>query len=346
MKNLSSLIGAITLLILLSCTKKVDIEAKANESYLLGMQHYSEGLEQDLKQAIEYFERSIELDSTFALGYAGLASAYSVLGAYHIISPEEAWPKLQVAAKKALTLDAGLSEAHNSLALLKMFYEYDWKGAENEFKTAIELDPKNADAYCWFSWFLGDMGRHDEAMIQIEQARKLETHSHIINSQYSWALVGTGKMKEAIQIVEKEISSKKEQVNPLWHWNLANFYTIQGKYDEAITHLQTQMSLMGDDVMDEIAFVGYLYAQLGQTNEAHNMLQKLDELSTKGRYISPISKARIFLGLKDKDKVFALLKEGYDTRDGWMGYAISVLYTEYQDDPRFNELLKKMKLEI
>ena len=98
--------------------------------------------------------------------------------------------------------------------------------------------------------------------------------------------------------------------------------------------------------MKPIAFIGYLYGELGRTDEAHNMFQKLDELSTKGRYISPISKARIFLGLKDKDIVFSLLKEGYDKRDGWMGYAISVLFTEYQDDPRFIELLKKMKLEI
>jgi len=179
------------------------------------MQHSDKGLEQDLKQAVEYFEKSIKLDSTFALGYTGLAYTYSILGHFHIIPPEKAWQKLEDSAKKDFALDSNLSEAHISLALFKIFCEYDWKGAESELDRAIELDPENAYGYSRYSLYFAWMDQPDNALIQIEKALKLNPHSCIIKTGYFWSLISTGQINEAMKLATKEISSNKDQVNPL-----------------------------------------------------------------------------------------------------------------------------------
>ncbi|MHC4687716.1 MAG: tetratricopeptide repeat protein, partial [Planctomycetota bacterium] len=311
--------------------------------YLLGRHYNSSFLEQDIKKAIKYFEQALEIDSAYALAYAGLADAYANLGSHHILPPEDTWPNARSAVDKALAIDDGLAEAHTSLAIVKTCYDWDWPGAEREFKRALEINPNSSNALSEYAAFLSAMEQHDEALSQIERALELDPHSFSVKYYRAWGLYRVGQKNEAIQLVKNEIDSDPDQVNPLWYWCLASLYANQGRYEEALAPLRTQINLMEGDVDDELAFLGYLYGRLGRKAEALKQLEALDELAAKGRYVSPATRSLVYIGLDEKDKVFACLDEGYETHSGWMRWLkVTPLFDTLRDDPRFGDLLQRM----
>ncbi|MHC4192492.1 MAG: protein kinase domain-containing protein, partial [Planctomycetota bacterium] len=319
------------------------VNPEAYEAYLLGRHYNSSFLEQDIKKAIKYFEQALEIDSAYALAYAGLADAYANLGSHHILPPEDTWPNARSAVDKALAIDDGLAEAHTSLAIVKTCYDWDWPGAEREFKRALEINPNSSNALSEYAAFLSAMEQHDEALSQIERALELDPHSFSVKYYRAWGLYRVGQKNEAIQLVKNEIDSDPDQVNPLWYWCLASLYANQGRYEEALAPLRTQINLMEGDVDDELAFLGYLYGRLGRKAEALKQLEALDELAAKGRYVSPATRSLVYIGLDEKDKVFACLDEGYETHSGWMRWLkVTPLFDTLRDDPRFGDLLQRM----
>jgi serine/threonine protein kinase/tetratricopeptide (TPR) repeat protein len=323
--------------------KNIIINPEAYNAYLLGRHYYNKGLEPDLKKAIEYFERAIKIDSTYSRGYSGIALAYSILGGYHILEPIHCWQKMQDATEKALLFDNELAEAHNTSAMVKVFYKYDWQGAEIEFKRAIELNPNNPDIRSSYGHYLIAMLRFPEALIQFKYGLKLDPFSMVMGQNYVWCLHYSGQTEKAIMIAENAIAQDSVQVNPLWYWVLAHFRSYQGKYERAVELTQTQIKLMGDDKSDEIAFLGDLYAQMGLKKEVQKVLEELNELSDKGKFISPIARANIYLNLGDIDKTMELFEEGYNIRDGWMPWIIAApKYNLIRNDPRYISLIKKM----
>jgi serine/threonine-protein kinase len=316
---------------------------EAYKYYLIGMEYYNKGIEPDIKKAIEYFERAIKIDSTFSRAYAGIAFAYSILGGYHILEPIHCWQKMQNATEKALIYDNELAEAHNTSALRKVFYEYDWQGAEKDFKRAIELNPNNPDIRQGYGHYLIAMRRFPEALIQFEHGLELDPYSMVMLQDYVWCLHFSGKTDKAIMIAENAIAEDSVQVNPLWYWVLAQFRSYQGKYESAVELTKIQIKLMGDDISDEIAFLGELYAKMELKKEAHEVLEDLNELSSKGKYISPIARAHIYLRLGDIDKAMELIEAGYNKRDGWMPWIkVAPKYNLIRNDPRYISLTKKM----
>jgi TolB-like protein/Tfp pilus assembly protein PilF len=263
-------------------TRTEAVNPEAYEAYLLGRHYYSSGLEQDLKKAIKYFEQALEIARS--------------------------------AVEKALAIDEGLAEAHTSLARVKYLFDWDWPGAERELRRALEINPNSSNALSEYAIFLSAiMSRPDEALSQIERALELDPYSFNVKWSKAWVLYDAGHKNEAIQLAKNGIDSDPDQVNPLWYWQLANFYADQGMYEQALTPLQTQMGLMGGDVTDELGFLGYLYGRLGRKAEALKQLEALDELAAKGRYVSPVTRSLVYIGLDDKDKAFACLDKGYQT---------------------------------
>ena len=322
------------------------VNPKAYEAYLLGRHYYSSGLEEDVEKGIKYFEKAIEIDSTYGLAYAMLADAYAVLGGNNILPPEDTWPNARSAAEKALAIDEGLAEAHASMAMVKTFYDWDWPGAEGEFKQALEINPNSVEARVGYSIFLRAMERHDEAVSQIERALELDPHSFFVKYTAALALYYAGHKNEAIQLAKNEIDSAPDQVNPVWYWCLGNLYAGQGRYEEALARIQTQIDLMKGDVSDELGFLGYLYGRLGRKADAQKQLEALDELAAKGRYVSPPIRSFVYIGLDDKANAFACLDEGCRTHSGWMiVLKVDFFFDTLRDDPRYRVLLKKMNLE-
>jgi serine/threonine-protein kinase len=324
-------------------TRTESVNPKAYDAYVLGRHYYSSGLEQDLKKAIKYFEQALEIDSTYGLAYAGLAEAYGALGALNILPPEDAWPNARSAVEKALAIDEGLAEAHTSLAMVKTFYDWDWTGAERELRRALEINPNCVVAHEDYSLFLRAMERYDEALSQIERALELDPHSFFVKWFKAFALYYAGQENEAIQLAKNEIDSDPEQVNPLWYWCLANFYAGDCRYEESLALIQTQIKLMEGDVSDELGFLGYLYGRLGKKAEALEQLEALDELATRGRYVSPVARSLVYIGLDDKDKAFACLEKGYQTHAGQMsGLKVEFFFDTLRDEPYFKNLLQRM----
>ena len=324
-------------------TRTEVVNPEAYEAYLLGRHYYSSGLEQNLKKAIKYFEQALEIDSTYGLAYAALADAYAVLGGFSILPPEDTWPNARSAVEKALAIDEGLAEAHTSLGIVKKYYEWDWPGAEREFKRALEINPNSVNAHVEYSGFLHAMERYDEALSQIERALELDPHSFFVKFFRALALYYAGQKNEAIQLAKNEIDSDPDQVNPLWYWCLGNLYAGQGSYEEALALIQTQINLMEGDVSDELGFLGFLYGRLGRKDEALKQLEALDELAAKGRYVSPVTRSFVYIGIDDKVKAFTCLDKGCQTRSGWMCLLKAEFFFDtLHDDPHFKELLRRM----
>ena len=149
--------------------KRYTENPEAYRLYLKGRFHLNKRTEDGLKKGLEYFKRAIETDPSYAAAYSGMADCYTLLGAAgYSMPPREAMPKAKAAAMKALEIDDTLAEAHTSLAFVKFRLDWDWAGAEGEFKRALELNPNYAAAHHWYAVFLSAMGRHEEAVAEIE----------------------------------------------------------------------------------------------------------------------------------------------------------------------------------
>jgi len=323
------------------------VDPESYNLYLLGRHYLNRrlDLEPDLIQAIGYFNQALEVDSNYAPAYAGLAHAYAFLGHWHIHAPEEAWPKMRMAAERAVALDDDLSYAHASLAIAKTFYDWDWAGAEGEFKRALDINPNYADAHVEYSEFLSYMKRHDEAIAQAKKAVELDPRNLSMQLRLAWAFGRARRYEEGIQQAEIILDSNPDY--DLAHYWLSVTYGAQGKFEEAIASMRTAMALMlEDDLGDEIGYLGNFLGRLGRAEEARKQLEKLDELSANGRYISPYVRSLVYVGIDDKEHALALLEEAYEKRDGWMPMVnFYPFFDPLRDDPRFQDLLRRMNLE-
>jgi len=284
----------------------------AYEYYLLGKNIISrESRDEDFWRAIEYFEIAVRLDSTFALAYAGLAEVYYHLVNYAIHSPKDAFLHAKNYSEKALSIDNRLASAHSILAIVKQTFDYDFEGAENQYKLALEIDPRNYDTHLYYSLYLAMLGRFDDALFHINIATELDpfsTRAAIgrIVTQYQ-----AGFRTEALESMEAMRDSLPEL--HYTYWFSAVFYADLGMYEEALVMLEKQIELMGDDnISDEIGLQGYLYGKLGQVNKAEGRAEELDRLQTKGYYIAPRAYAWIHFGLGDINKAIQTLEQSFE----------------------------------
>jgi tetratricopeptide (TPR) repeat protein len=179
---------------------------EAYQLYLKGRFYWNKRTAEALTKAIEYFNQAIEKDPGFALAYAGLANCY-VLHHGNAQPPREKMPKARAAAMRALELDETLSEAHTSLARVMAVYDWDWPGAEKEFRRAIELNPRDALAHQWYGAYFELMGRRDEALAERKKALDLDPLSLASNSELGLAYYFARDYDKAI-----------EQFRMRWNW--------------------------------------------------------------------------------------------------------------------------------
>ena len=159
------------------------VSPEAYQLYLKGRYFWNKRTEDGLRKALEYFQRAIDLDPNYALAYAGLADCYVLLSDYGGLPPKDAFPRAKAAGLKALEIDDKLAEAYPSLAWVRCFYDWDFPGAEGDFKRAIELNPNYATAHHWYGWYLALMGRFEEAIAQVKKAQELDPLSLVINTK-------------------------------------------------------------------------------------------------------------------------------------------------------------------
>ncbi len=317
------------------------VNPEAYRLYLTGRFLWNKRTEEGLKNAIDHFQRALEIDPGYGLAYAGLADSYLMLDDWGFLPPKEAIPSGKAAAQKALEIDESLAEAHASLALACFEYDWDWPACEKEYKRAIELNPNYATAHQWYFAFLFAMNRHAEAMGEIQRAQQLDPLSPIISGAMADQYFYARQYQEAIRRFRSTVALFPEFA-PAYQ-ALGAAYVVNGRYQEAIVALQKLRSLSGASAA-EVAALGQAYAKGGMRGYYLWELRRLKEES-KHRYVRAWTFALVLAGLGEKDQALSYLEKAYEDRD----YLLTTLQDEprfdpLRSDPRFLELLRRMNL--
>jgi eukaryotic-like serine/threonine-protein kinase len=307
--------------------------------YMNGRYLWNKGTVEDWRKAIEYFNLAIEKDPNYALAYTGLADAYLSMVADSLMPKAEAIPKAKQAAMMAFRLDDTLAEGHVSLGRIKAYYDWDWSGAELEFKRAVELDPNSSIAHREYGCYLAAVGRSDQAIAEAKQGRDLDPLSQQANFYVAWTLISAHRHDEAI-----EQSRQVLETFPVGHFWIGMAYLGKSRYEEAIAEFEKTLSRSRDHITAK-ASLGYAYGMSGKRAQAEKVLADLEELF-KQRKGSPYNIAMIYAGLGKKDQAFAWLEQAYldHSRPLATGLKVSPTWDKLRSDARFADLLRRMGL--
>jgi TolB-like protein/DNA-binding winged helix-turn-helix (wHTH) protein/Tfp pilus assembly protein PilF len=316
------------------------VEPAAYESYLRGRSFWNQRTPAGLKQSIIHLQHAIELNPRYAEAYSGLADAYTALGYTSYWAPKDSFPKARECADKALQIDSNLAEARASLAYVKLYYDWDWKGGEEELQRAIAVNPNYATAHHWYSVLLTARGRHDEASSEIGRAHELDPLSVPINTDIGFELYYARRYEEAISHLRSVLQTSPKF--PLAHLWLGRAYEQKGMYPEAITEFEQAGTALKDWPVI-IAAAGHAYGRWGHKSDASAALRRMNEL-TNEEYVTPYGIALIFAGLNDKEHAIHWLQNAYEDRSHWLVWLnLDPRFDNVRSDPRFQELLQRMK---
>jgi DNA-binding winged helix-turn-helix (wHTH) protein len=314
--------------------------ADAYRAYLQGRHEWNQRSKESLRRGKEHFQRAVDTDPRFAAAYSGLADCYATLGYLSYTSPSEAFPPARQHAAKALELDASLAEPHASLGFVKLYFEWDWSGAEVEFKRAIAVDPNYAASHEWYSIYLLAAGRASEALREIQVARKRDPLSLPINSDLGFYYYYTGQYDEAVKQLKFVLEMKKD----FWpaHLWLGRTYQGLGMFNEALAEFrQVEASLPEWPVA--MAARGFVAGVAGRQEEARQVLVELERLAPH-TYVTPYGVALVHAGLGNKDVAFAWLEKAFEERSHWLVWLrLDPRWNDLRLDSRFIDLVRRMR---
>jgi serine/threonine-protein kinase len=314
---------------------------EAYQLYLKGRFYWNKRTGEAIKTSIEYFNQAIEKDPGYALAYAGLADCYVVPA--NPQAPKEKMPRAKAAAMRALELDETLAEAHTALARVLAVYDWDWAGAEKEFKRAIELNPRYAVAHQWYGSYCEATGRHNEAIAEERRALELDPLSLTINFELGLAFYYAHEYDQAIEQFKKTL--ELDPNFPPTYQFLPAAYEQKGMYGEAIAGFQKAIPLKGGSEWSfSMSGLGHVYAVSGKKSEARLVLDELKQLSGQ-EDVPAYGIALVYAGLGDKDQAFAWLEKGYQERSFQMSWLkVEPRWDSLRSDPRFANLVRRTGL--
>jgi serine/threonine-protein kinase len=318
--------------------KSRQVNPEALEAYLAGRFYWNKRTAEGLEKSIAYFQRAITKDPNYALAYAGLAVSYHVLSELSVVPVEEAFPKARSAALKALEIDDSLGEAHSALANVKEDYDWDWKGAEEEYKRALELNPGQVLAHVSYSNLLFELGRLPEALSEASVAQQLDPLSAIANDNLSAVLYYSGQYDQAAEQCRKTLDI--DPLSPQAHRHLGQVYVQKQFYGEAVSELKKAMELSHGST-EALAELGYVFAVSGKKDDARHVLLELKSAT----HASPYRLAIVYAGLAEKENALEALNEAVRRRSpGVVHLKVSPVFQDLRSDERFQELLIYMGL--
>lgn len=317
----------------------IPVNTEAYELYLKGRYFWNKRTPEDLKKALDYFQRAIDRDRNYALAYAGLADTYDLLGNYRVAGIEEPYAKAKAAANKALEIDETLAEAHASLGFAKLWHDWDWSGAEREFKHAIALNPNYATAHHWYAVYFWAVGQLDKAIAEMQRALELDPLSLIINRNAAWTFYFARQYDRAIEQAQKAIEMDPNFA--LAHLTLGDAYLQKRMNEQAIAEFQRGVAHWPDF---QYVVLGYAYAAAGKRGEATKILNQLKRRWPQDSQMPyPYELALIYLGLGQKDQAFVWLDRAYKRRaDSLIRLRVEPFVDPLRSDPRFQDLLRRM----
>jgi TolB-like protein/Flp pilus assembly protein TadD len=313
------------------------VNPAAHEAYLKGHYYLSKLNPADVGRAMEYLSQSIAIDSTYAPAYVDVAAVYDMT--IVDLTPREVVDKINTCARKALSLDPTISEAHALLGEVKLTYDWDWPGAEAEYRKALALDPNSPLAHGMYGQYLMVVGRSDEALRESIRAKELNpldmttvlmlSNKYYFRREYDKAAALIGEAQE------------RDSTNIICYLMLGRLRLAQGKYEEAVSLYRKGL---GDSTG---AFEGFgaALARSGRTDAARRTIAYSKSLCQSGA-AGEVDIARTFLALEEPDSAFYWLGRAYDLRDVNLPWVrIDPMFDGIRSDPRYAALMKRLKLE-
>jgi tetratricopeptide (TPR) repeat protein len=321
--------------------KRYTDNSAAYQLYLQGMFFLGKRNEPGLKSAVKHFERALEKDPDYALAWAGMADAYSLMGEYTNISRRDLYKMQMDAVHKALEIDPQLAEAHISLAISLMLNDWDWVGAEREFKLGLKLNPKYPTGHHWYAELLLFQGKIQEAFKEISIAVDLDPISQGI-------LKDKGIFQYYIKEYDEAIKTAKTtlELDPGFvpvHRLLSLVYTGKGMYDDAIRENKRWGELTGNKVKTDVS-LAHILASAGKKDEARKLIEEtgIDRMLSSNDYRGV---AIVYAALDDKEETLDWLEKSYQMHEESLcSIGIDPKFDFIRNEPRFRDLIKKIGL--
>ena len=322
----------------LQITKRATENAQAYELYLTGLFYFRKPGTEGIRKSLDYFNQAVALDPKFALAWVEVSRVNRFFAGNSLLDPKEALPRAKAAVQKALDSDETLAEGHVELAGTKKD-EWDWAGAEREFKRAIELNSNLAEAHNKYSSYLSAMGRHTEALAENKRAQELDPLRIGLRGNEAAALSLARRYDEAVEKVKQYMDLNPGHGQP--HIMLGFMYEGKGMYEQAINEFQKGISIIGETTSNQI-YLGYALAMSGKKKEARALFEKLKKSK---EYVSPSELAYLDIGLGDKEGAIIRLEKAYAAHDPQLQHLkIDPHYDGLRSDPRFQDLVRRVGL--
>jgi len=313
--------------------------AEAYQLYVKGRFYLEQRTREGIYKALDQFNEAVAKDPNYALAYGGLAKAYLLLLDRGWIPHDEASPKIRSAAQRGIELDPTLAEPHAALAALREA-DWDWAGAEVEYRKAIGLNPNDATSHHWYSVLLENLGRFREALAENEKALALDPASPQINANHAGILVDLHRYDDAMAELNRLTAANPEF--PVNYGTRASVYWHLGNQDAYVADWVMAMKKDGRPERAEAFAAGYKKAKLKGASTA--LIEELKNESQR-EYVSPYEIAINYARMGDRDHTFEWLEKAYAERSGRMEYIkVDDFLEPFHSDPRYIDLLKRMGL--
>src|SRR5437867_3764773 len=314
---------------------------QAYSLYLKGRYCWNKRSQEGVREAIAYFEQAIDHDPGYTLAYSGLSDAYALQVDYRGVPVTEGYELARRYALKALELDDDLPEAHTSLAWVQFAYDWDWESAERSYRRALALNPAYATGHHWHPFVLLVSGQSEQALVEAHTALELDPSSLSIRRGLGWLYYYTRRYESAVYHLRRAIAMNPTSEDT--YRVLGLVLTQQGAYDEAERSYREAITL-SPELSYATAGVAHVLALRGRRREAEGLLAEL-EARARDHYVSPVAFCILHLGLRNIDQAFVWLERAYQDRRGWLTYLkVEPMLDAVRDDPRFAELVKRMRL--
>jgi serine/threonine protein kinase/tetratricopeptide (TPR) repeat protein len=315
---------------------------EAYNLYLKGRHYWNQFNEQGFTKGIEYFQRAIDLDASFALAFAGMANCHAFLAWYYFSDIAEAFTRAREAARKALRLDEQLSEAHGVLALVKMVFEKDWKDAEREFKRALELNPGHSEAHIFYSIFLAARNRSEESIREAKKGLSLDPLTLFPSLNLGVRYYYARQYRRSLQVMQDALDAHP-------HLAITRMYLcfpliMMGLYDEAYQNIQVAIPKIGREQSEILALLGIIEFFRGHRSKALEILDELKKLA-QSRQVSCAFVGILCVMLDKLDEAFTWFERGLEKHDHILIFLqVEPLLDKLRTDKRYLALLKKIGL--
>jgi TolB-like protein/Flp pilus assembly protein TadD len=313
------------------------VDPAVYEAYLRGRFAWNKRTAGDTWAALAHFQQATAIDPSFAPAYAGAADCYVTLWLSLDAMPrDEALPQARAAVQKALQLDSMLAEAHTTLGEILLTADWNWTGAEAEFKQAIKFNPGYATAHHWYGLYFSDEGRPQEARRELELARNLDPLSPIIQSNVGWTYYIARDYDNTIRVLQQTLARNPD----FWlaHWGLGSSYVQKRQYADAVAELQKALELSHAEsgVNSSLA---YAQAAAGNRFAAEKILHQLQR-TQQG---DPVDLAIIYIALGNREQAIQMLQQAYREHTQKLLHLKTDPWLDpLRNDPRFQELIRKI----